>query len=77
VKSTGPQAPDTLVMGPWLHGGWARGDGDSLGNLNFASKTGEFFREHIEFPFFMQNLKNKVRQKKSWVDSGSGSFPSE
>jgi putative CocE/NonD family hydrolase len=59
VKSTGPQAPNTLVMGPWPHGGWSRLDGDTLGNLSFASKTGEFFREHIEFPFFMQNLKGK------------------
>jgi putative CocE/NonD family hydrolase len=69
VKATGPQAPDTLVMGPWLHGGWSRGDGDSLGNLNFASKTGEFFREHIEFPFFMQNLKNKGDGLKASADS--------
>jgi putative CocE/NonD family hydrolase len=59
VKSSGPQAPDTLVMGPWLHGGWSRMDGDKLGNLSFSSKTGEFFREHIELPFFMQNLKGK------------------
>jgi putative CocE/NonD family hydrolase len=46
-------------MGPWLHGGWSRGDGGSLGNLSFVSKTGELYREHIELPFFMQNLKNK------------------
>ena len=43
-----------LVMGPWSHGGWARGDGDQLGNVNFGVKTAEFFREQIQFPFFMQ-----------------------
>jgi putative CocE/NonD family hydrolase len=59
VKANGPQAPETLVMGPWRHGGWSGGDGETLGNLNFASQTGAFYREHIEFPFFMQNLKGK------------------
>lgn len=48
-----------LVMGPWRHGGWARDAGERLGNLNFAVRTGEFFREQIQFPFFMHYLKDK------------------
>jgi putative CocE/NonD family hydrolase len=59
AQATGPKAPVTLVMGPWNHGGWSRGDGDKLGNLQFNSKTGEFYREHIELPFFLANLKGK------------------
>ncbi|MDQ6665141.1 MAG: CocE/NonD family hydrolase [Acidobacteriota bacterium] len=59
VEKSGTSSPNTLVMGPWLHGGWSRMDGDKLGNLNFGSKTGEFFREHIELPFFVANLKQK------------------
>ncbi len=58
-EKAGPAAPQTLIMGPWSHGGWSRGDGDKLGNLSFSSKTGEFYREHIELPFFVANLKNK------------------
>ncbi|WP_227544547.1 CocE/NonD family hydrolase [Sapientia aquatica] len=46
-----------LVMGPWVHGGWARNDGASLGNVSFDSKTGDYFRKKIQFPFFEQNLK--------------------
>ena len=69
VKATGPQAPETLVMGPWLHGGWSRGDGDKLGNLSFASQTGLFYREHIEFPFFMQKLKGKGDGLRSSADA--------
>jgi len=60
----------TLVMGPWPHGGWGRGDGESLGNLHFASKTAEFFREEIELPFFVQNLKDKGETNsfpKAWL----------
>jgi hypothetical protein len=46
-------------MGPWRHGGWARDEGERLGNLSFAMRTSEFFREQIQFPFFMQYLKDK------------------
>ena len=59
AQSTGPKAPVTLVMGSWSHGGWSRGDDDKLGNLSFNSKTGEFYRDHIELPFFLSNLKSK------------------
>jgi hypothetical protein len=46
-------------MGPWRHGGWARDEGSRLGNLNFAVRSGEFFRERIQFPFFMRYLKDR------------------
>ncbi len=46
-----------LVMGPWVHGGWASTDGESLGPVHFGSKTAEFYREQIEFPFFQHFLK--------------------
>jgi len=59
VKSSGPQASNTLVMGPWSHGGWSRGEDSTLGNLDFNSQTGTFFREQIELPFFLANLKGK------------------
>jgi len=59
LEKNGPAAPDTLVMGPWRHGGWAGMPGDKLGNLDFASKTAEYFREHIELPFFLEHLKGK------------------
>jgi putative CocE/NonD family hydrolase len=58
-----------LVMGPWNHGGFARGDGDRLGNINFGSNTGVYYREHIEFPFFLYYLKGRGdgRFPKAWV----------
>ena len=59
VEKNNPGTVNQLVMGPWPHGGWARLEGDRLGNLNFAVKTGEFFREQIQFPFFMHYLKDK------------------
>lgn len=46
-----------LVMGPWFHGGWAVTDGQGLGAIQFGSKTAEFYRDQIEFPFFQHFLK--------------------
>jgi putative CocE/NonD family hydrolase len=69
IEKDGPKAPNTLVMGPWCHGCWSRGDGQTLGDLNFASNTGEFFREHIELPFFIQNLKGKGDGLKTLPDN--------
>ena len=59
------QSPLTLVMGPWNHGGFARSDGDRLGNISFGSATSAFYRESIEFPFFLYHLKSR----------GDGKFP--
>ena len=52
-----PGITNVLVMGPWAHGGWGRGDGDKLGDINFRAKTSEFYREKIELPFFRRFLK--------------------
>jgi putative CocE/NonD family hydrolase len=52
-----PGITNILVMGPWAHGDWGRKDGDKLGDLNFRAKTAEYYREHIELPFFRRFLK--------------------
>ena len=57
VKKYNPTTFSGLVMGPWVHGGWARYDGQQLGHVRFDSKTGEYFRTQIQFPFFEQHLK--------------------
>ncbi|HXJ96193.1 MAG TPA: CocE/NonD family hydrolase [Terriglobia bacterium] len=59
IKKDNPGTPSTLVEGPWVHGGWSRGDGDHLGDAQFSVKTAEFFRAHIQFPFFEYYLKGK------------------
>ncbi len=48
-----------LVVGPWRHGGWSAGPGQKLGNIDFGSPTGEYFRAQIEVPFFARYLKDK------------------
>lgn len=56
VKSN-PNTPIYFTMGPWVHGGWARGNGDHLGDVDFGGSTGPFYREKIEFAFFSHYLK--------------------
>lgn len=64
VERTGPpKGGNTLVMGPWAHGQWSRGPGDELGDLRFQAKTGEFFREKVELPFFEYHLKGEGENK--------------
>jgi putative CocE/NonD family hydrolase len=69
VEDNSPGATNVLVMGPWSHGQWAGGGAESLGNVHFNSKTSDFFREHIELPFFEYHLKGKGENKhpEAWV----------
>jgi hypothetical protein len=59
IEKNNPGIKNSLVIGPWIHGGWARTDGSSLGNVSFTSKTSYFYRDSIELPFFTYYLKDK------------------
>jgi putative CocE/NonD family hydrolase len=59
IETQNPSVNNVLVVGPWVHGGWASGDGDQLGKVPFGSKTAAFYRAEIEFPFFERHLKGK------------------
>jgi hypothetical protein len=59
ISKFNPQTPTTLVEGPWVHGGWAGGDGSRLGDVEFNAKTSEYFRTNVQFPFFEHYLKGK------------------
>ncbi len=52
-----PATPVYFAMGPWVHGGWARGMGDHLGDVDFGGETAPYYRENIEFKFFSHYLK--------------------
>lgn len=54
---------NVLVMGPWYHGQWARGSGESLHDIKFGSDTSQYYRDEIEHPFFKYHLKNEGELK--------------
>lgn len=59
IEKQSPATNNKIVMGPWFHGGWSKGDGSYLGNVRFGSKTSEYFQNNIEIPFFNYYLKGK------------------
>ena len=48
-----------LVVGPWNHSGWSRGDGRKLDRIDFGSATAEHYRREILAPFLAFHLKGK------------------
>lgn len=59
TEKNNPGIENSLVMGPWFHGGWERSAGDALGSVRFEEKTGPYFLKEIELPFFNHYLKDK------------------
>ncbi|PHR92666.1 MAG: hypothetical protein COA69_07505 [Robiginitomaculum sp.] len=59
IEATTPNNKSTLVVGPWRHSGWGKGDGSSLGDIQFGSRTAEYYTKHIVLPFFEHHLKGK------------------
>ena len=50
---------NSLVVGPWWHGGWSAGPGQKIGPIDFGSPTGEYYRAKIQAPFFAKYLKDQ------------------
>ena len=58
IEKSTPAASNRLVMGPWFHGGWARGDGAKLGKVHFDAPTSQFYQAEVELRFFKGLLKD-------------------
>ncbi|MBI4931658.1 MAG: CocE/NonD family hydrolase [Bacteroidetes bacterium] len=59
IKKQSPNTMCMLAIGPWFHGGWARGDGSHLGNVQFGKGVSDYYYKNIEMPFFDYYLKNQ------------------
>ena len=64
---------NTIVVGPWNHGGWSAGPGDRLGPIKFEAPTAWQFREKLQRPFFAHYLKDRPLA----LDKDFGPEPSE
>lgn len=58
IEKNNPDKFNILVMGPWVHGGWLRTEGNKLGDFTVGSNTGEYFQDSIHFPLFKHYLKD-------------------
>ena len=59
TEEKNPGINNTLVLGPWFHGGWVRSTGAFLGNVNFGEEASTYYQENIDLPFFNYYLKGK------------------
>ncbi len=59
IEEQSPQNRSSLVVGPWLHGGWVSMDGSYLGDIDFGSNTSEYYKKEVVLPFFRFHLKDK------------------
>ncbi len=59
IEANNPEIYNIFIAGPWIHGGWARTEGNKLGNIYFGDKTSEYYLQEIELKFFNYYLKDK------------------
>ncbi len=60
IEETSPGAKNTLVMGPWGHGDWARETPKAIHNhLYFGDSVASFYQREIERKFFAYHLKDE------------------
>ncbi len=58
IEKYNPENYNTMVFGPWSHGGWARsGAKNFVGNYYFGDSISLFFQKNIETKFFHHFLK--------------------
>jgi len=60
IERTSPQAKNTIVMGPWAHGGWSREEGKTTHNhIQFGDSISTGYLRDVERPFFAFHLKDE------------------
>lgn len=64
IEASSPGAYNTIVMGPWGHGDWARENGKSTHNhIYFGDSISTFYQREIERRFFAYFLKDEGTNK--------------
>ena len=60
IERHNPENYNTLVFGPWEHGGWARSKfRNTAGNYYFGDSISDFYQKEIESAFFRHFLKGE------------------
>jgi putative CocE/NonD family hydrolase len=62
IESSSPGTYNTIVMGPWSHGDWARETGyQQVNHIYFGDSISTFYQREVERKFFNANLKEGVQ----------------
>lgn len=62
-----------IILGPWNHGGWARGKGDSLGLISFDKNTSDDFKvlQKSYFDFYLKDIGSGKFDEANCFQTGS------
>ena len=64
IEKTSPLAKNTIIMGPFSHGGWSRDSGKHFHNdIYFGDSVATFYQKNIERKFFNHYLKSSSKEK--------------
>lgn len=62
IEATSPATQNTIVMGPWSHGDWARENGfQAVNHIYFGDSISTFYQREVERRFFNSILKDNVK----------------
>jgi hypothetical protein len=60
IEKYNPQTTNTIVMGPWTHGGWARERGQqTVNHIYYGDSISTFYQTEMEKVFFDYHLKGE------------------
>lgn len=76
IEKNNKQNNSRLVMGPWTHGAWARGNWSSFGSMDFKSNTSEYYHklEHDFFSFHLKGTGNFSTAEATIFETGSNEW---
>lgn len=64
IERDNPRSKNSIVMGPWSHGDWAREKGfQAVNHIYFGDSISTYYQKNIELPFFNYHLKGKGKMK--------------
>lgn len=62
IEKTSPKAKNTIVMGPFSHGGWSRESGKHFHNdIYFGDSIATYYQKNLETKFFHHYLKGNSK----------------
>lgn len=62
IEKTSPKAKNTIVMGPFSHGGWSRETGKAFHNeIYFGDSIATYYQKNLETKFFNHYLKGNTK----------------
>lgn len=73
IEKNNPDASNSLVMGPWTHGGWHSPEHNNPSRIPFGEDDKYFYMNEIEYPFFTHYLKGngEADLPEAWIyDTG-------